>query len=627
MMLSIIGATTLALLAVRASGTIVDLKTSSISAKAILQSTNFDYIVVGGGTSGLTVARRLSENPKKKILVLEAGRSGAGDPLVTIPGNSFTFINTDIDWFYVTAPQKHGSGRVCNLSSGKVLGGDSSVNGLVWVRGPKAEYDAIESLGNPGWNWDVFYAAMRKAESLNTPSPDLTRKFGFQVEPQSLGSTGPIDVSFPDFLPIGYQKLVEASVELGHSFNRDAYSGNNTGVFYSLSSETARGVRDTSETGYLDPVMARDNLIVLSNAFVIGLEVKNVRGQVVASGVQVRFPDGSIHPGKVEPSGGEVILSSGTIRTPQLLELSGIGDPRVLTPLGIDVKVDLPGVGANFEDHTIVTLVYQLKKPFLSFDALGYNATLNAEQKALYKLGKGWLTFAQGVVNMEPAHVILTPAELGEARQLLRVKPPTISEDQFDVIKDQIFNGVPMVEYILFNSFQDGSFTTSDLKEPNRSYVSIAITHVHPLSRGHVHINTTSIDDHPVLDPNFFESEFDKWFLAKASAYGRKFFETDAMQEVFEHKETFPGANITTQAQWEEFVMNNVNGGYHTVGTASLLPRAKNGVVDSRLKVYGTANIRVADLSIMPLLLSAHTQPAAYAIGEIAANIIKNGHP
>ncbi|KAF9460466.1 hypothetical protein BDZ94DRAFT_1311477 [Collybia nuda] len=610
--MKLLGFGTAVLFVARVSGTIIDLKTSSASAQAILQSTNFELSLeeeqpdLRSRAVYLRMQERRYWSSKREDLVSEK--------------NGFAFAKTDIDWLYVTTPQKHASGRV--------LGGDSSVNGLVWVRGPKAEYDAIGSLGNPGWNWDAFYAAMRKAESLNIPSPELTREFGFQVQPQSLGSTGPVDVSFPDFLPIGHQKLVEASIELGHTFNKDPYSGNNTGVFYSLSSETTQGVRDSSETGYLDPVMARKNLVVLSNALATRLNITNAKGgQVTTSGVQVRFPDGSIQFAKVESLGGEVILSGGVIRTPQLLELSGIGDPRVLSPQGIDVKIDLPGVGANFEDHTIVTLVYQLKEPFLSFDALGYNETLKAEQQELFKSGKGWLTFAQGVVNMEPAHVILTPAEQEEARQRLQVKPPTISEDEFSVIKDQIFSGVPMVEYILFNSFQNGFFASGNLKEANRSYVSMAVTHVHPLSRGGVHINTSSIDDHPNIDPNFIESEFDRWFLAKAAAYGRKFFETDAMREIFEPQETFPGTNITTQAQWEQFVMDSVNPGYHPVGTASLLPRAKNGVVDSKLKVYGTTNLRVADVSVMPLLISAHTQPAAYAIGEMAASIIKGSHP
>ncbi|KAF8064121.1 hypothetical protein FPV67DRAFT_1671869 [Lyophyllum atratum] len=601
-----------------AQSTLIDLKAAGATGKSVLQSTNFDY--VRGGTAGLTVARRLSDDSTKKILVLEAGRSGVNDSLVTIPQNSFSFIATDIDWLYNTAPQTHAANQTVNLSSGKILGGGSAVNGLVWVRGPKEEYDAIEDLGNPGWNWDRFYAAMNKAEALNKPSQDLVDEFGFVIKPSSLGSTGPVEVSFPNFLPLQHQKFIDASVQLGHKFNGDPYSGDNRGIFYSLSSQTKVAVRETSEFAYFDPVLSRNNLVVMYNgAFVTKLNVSATSNtEVTASGVQVSFPDGTLQFAKAKASTGEVILSTGTIRTPQLLELSGIGDKNVLSPLGIDVKVNLPGVGANYEDHTITIMTYKLKKPYLSFDAFDYDPVLKAQQEELYKQGgQGWLSFANSVLNMAPANKILNSSEIVIAKQLLEIKPPTIQKDIYEGIKSRVFD-VPQIEYLLFNSFSSGPE-----KEANRSYVSMATTQLHPLSRGSIHISSTSINDHPVINPNLLESEWDLWFMSKATAYARKFFQTPAFQEIFE-EEVFPtAANVSTDAEWKKFVKDHINAGYHSVGTASLLPRSKNGVVDPSLKVYGTKNIRVADVSIMPVLLSAHTQPAAYAIGEIAASIIK----
>jgi len=313
-------------------------------------------------------------------------------------------------------------------------------------------------------------------------------------------------------------------------------------------------------------------------------------------------------------------MSAGTVRTPQLLELSGIGDKDILNKYNISVLLDLPAVGTNYEDHTIALLTYQLKPGYPSDDTLKYNATFLAEQQRLYTENKGFLTFAISGVVMAPIESFLDASEIETAKELLSTKPPTIHQDLFDAVKDQIFGGVPQIEFLLFNSFSAGND-----QKPNTSYASLAATHVHPLSRGSIHINSTCIDDHPVINPNVLEAEWDRWILAKATAYGRRFFQTESMLEVFEPGEVYPGSSVQTEKQWEEYVTNNINIGYHSVGTSSLLPRNKGGVVDANLKVYGTSNIRVVDASIMPLLVSAHTQPAAYAIAERAAEIIMSG--
>ncbi|KAK7463003.1 hypothetical protein VKT23_007585 [Stygiomarasmius scandens] len=506
------------------------------------------------------------------------------------------------------------------MSSGKILGGDSAVNGLVWITGAEEEYDAYETLGSPGWNWHNMHQCLVKAEKLNMPSDALVDQFGFVVEPSSHGSSGPVEISFPQYLPIQHTKLVEACVELGHPFNRDPYSGNNTGVYYSLSSQTTNPIptRETSEFAYLTPNLSANNLTVLSNATATRLVLKTSNSLVKATGVEFISPDGTSYTAKVH-SHGEVILSAGTMRTPQLLELSGIGDRDVLEPLGIDVKLDLKGVGANFEDQSLTILTYQLKDGYLSYDALGYNETLVAEQQALYEQqGKGWFTFAQGVGDMSSAQTVLTDNELAEAAQILATKPDIIPEDQFNVIKGNVLNGLPQAEYILFNSFSGG-----ENKQPNTSYISLAVTHLHPLSRGSIHINSTSIHDHPIIDPKLLSTEWDAWFLAKATAYGRKIMQTKAFGEILEEGEIWPGANTSTTDQWTEFVRKTVNTGYHPIGTASMLPLEKNGVVAANLLVYGTSNIRVADASIAPTHISAHTQTLAYTIGEKAAVIIK----
>ncbi|KAK0203496.1 hypothetical protein DFS33DRAFT_1430542 [Desarmillaria ectypa] len=600
--------------------TLVDLNATNSDGVKILKKQTFDYIVVGGGTAGLTVARRLAESSSSKtsVLVLEAGGSGVGQDVVTIPEKSFAFVGTEIDWGFTIAPQEHAADAEINLSSGKVnpiLGGDSAINGLVWTRASKAEYDAFETLGSPGWNWDTLYAHMQKAEQLEYPAASLIDQYGYVVDASFVGTSGPVSLSFPAYLPLQHKTFIEASVELGHTFNTDAYGGENAGVYYSLSSQTTVPERETSEFAYLTPWETHEQLTAFTYATVSKVNLDN-SAEPKATGVQVIFPDGSEHTASLK-AGGEVILSAGVVRTPQLLELSGIGNSSILTPLGIDVKVDLPGVGANYEDHTLTLLTYRLKDGYLSFDALNYNKTLLEEQTALYNLGLGWFTFAQAVVNFEPIDVILTTDEIEEAKQILSTKPESIPQDQFDIIKEQILNGTTQVEYLLFNSFSAG-----ETKEANTSYISMAVTHTHPLSRGSIHINSTSIDDFPIINPNMLEAEWDNWFLAKATAYGRKIFQTQAFQEIVVSEEVFPGSNVSTDDEWLTYVQENLNSGYHSVGSASLLPKESNGVVDANLKVYGTKNLRVVDLSILPLLISAHTQPAAYAVGELAATLI-----
>ncbi|KAG5649185.1 hypothetical protein H0H81_005592, partial [Sphagnurus paluster] len=337
-----------------------------------------------------------------------------------------------------TVPQTHAANQTINISSGKVLGGTSSVNGLVWVRGNKEEYDAIEALGNKGWDWDLFYAAMKQSEAFKMPSAVQVEELGFTVNPSSLGTSGPVEVSFPNYLPLQHQKFIAASKQLGHEFNSDPYSGDNRGIFY------------------INPIVSRTNLFVLyDGALVTKFDTTMSPGPgtvapqlAEATAVEVCFPDNTVQLAKPKSSIGEIILCAGSIRTPQILELSGIGDKNVLSPLGIETKVDLPGVGANYEDHVITILTFKLKEPYLSFDALAYDPAVKAEQEALYKEGKGWLAFANCVFNMVPTDKILAPEEISVAEEILKTKPPTIHEDLYNSIKDQVFT-VPQAEYLL----------------------------------------------------------------------------------------------------------------------------------------------------------------------------------
>ena len=355
-----------------------------------LVAQTYDYVVVGGGTAGLCVAARLTEDPNITVAVLEAGQDRMNDKSVSTPGLYPTLIGRkEYDWCMTSVEQPTAGNKMYSMPRGKLLGGSSGINYLMYVRGSKGDYNGWESLGNPGWNWDGLAPYFRKHQTLDktkskASKPQFTPAAGGD---EFHGNDGPIHTSFNDWYSPFEEDFVEAAYEAtgGERTLHDAWSGDHMGFYSSLAAVNRTndpGNRSYAATGYLKPNLGRTNLKVLTEAQatkILGIENKQADG--------VEF----VHGGKkyTVSAKKEVVLSAGVIQTPQLLELSGIGDPEVLSKVGINCIVESPGVGAHFQDHVLGGLLFDLKPGVASLDDLHGADFAKASQELYDKTHQG----------------------------------------------------------------------------------------------------------------------------------------------------------------------------------------------------------------------------------------------
>ncbi|KIM91387.1 GMC oxidoreductase [Piloderma croceum F 1598] len=589
-------------------------------------TSSYDYIVVGGGTAGLTVAARLSENDHYTVGVLEAGGSGFGDPIVDIPGKYGADVGTIYDWNYTTTA---GTG-VTDVPSvpwarGKMLGGSTGLNFLVWNRASRHEYDAWERLGNEGWNWESMYSYMKKAESFHQPSRELASSFGIDVSASDYGSTGSVQISFTKYVSPLARKWFHALESLGIMKNDHPLAGNNVGASMQPSDIDPRNTtRSYAAPAYLFPIADRKNLDVLIDALVrkINWSSKKSGGNVVAK--SVTFTSG----GKeyTVAAKREVIISCGTVNTPQLLELSGIGAKTVLDKAGVDLVIDLPSVGENLQDHLLNCGVWERKNNAITLDTLRNNMSFAQQQAALYanQSDDPASILDETVPNIAylPLSTVVgeTDAKALVAEAVAYVNASTAPykralQEQL-LFLQQYSDVVGQIEFFALDGFQCPAGTP----EPNKTYTTFAAPQQHSLSRGSVHINSSSASDYPVIKPNYYSVPFDHKVAVAGVVYLRKIAATSLYAPLFS-TEILPGE----EADLQHYTLTRFGTEFHPVGTASMLPKTQGGVVDSSLKVYGTSNVRVVDASIIPLHISAHTQATVYGIAEKAADIILLG--
>lgn len=580
-----------------------------------LSGKTYDYIVVGGGLAGLTVAARLSEDPDVTVAVIEAGQDiyGAHESRFLTPSAVLydSFLNTEYDWKYVTTAQAGLNQRTTPWARGKVLGGSSSVNSMYMVRASAREFNSWGSLiGAPElWGWDSMFAAMKKSEDFQEPVQAVRDVVpSLKWNPASHGTGGNIKTGWPGKSYPFVQSFLNAVAGTGTPVNDDPDAGDNWGAYLATSAINAQNWhRSSSRTGYLDPIdTERTNIHVLTGhqATKVLLDTSDPNS-VKATGVQYGTDANS--PLLTVNAAKEVIISGGTINSPQLLQLSGIGDAGQLSGLGIKSTVDLPGVGHNVQDHVSAALLYPPKDPNQQPPA---QITGDAVTDSFVQSAIAYINLTS-LVGASEAGALLDTARADVSAAITAAAVPDAVKQAWNVTYTSQVNNiydspVGLVEILLADIF---------------GTVNIQVALQQPLSRGSILVTTPDPFAPPAINPQYLTIGADLRLLREGHKLARRI--GSAMADVL-GAESQPGAAaVTDDAGWDGFIRQNAGTEYHPSSSCSMLPREVGGVVDKNLLVYGTSNLRVIDASIAPTSVSAHLMTATYGIAEIGADIIK----
>ncbi|KAK0479254.1 aryl-alcohol oxidase precursor [Armillaria novae-zelandiae] len=559
-----------------------------------LPTRDFDFIIVGGGTAGNVIANRLTEDPGLSVLVLEAGASTADVLLSQVPFFWPRLVpGTVWDWNFSTTEQPGLNGRSVPLPRGFGLGGSSAVNAMFYTRGSSQDYDRYAQIsGDSGWGWNALQPYFRKNEHFVAPA-DHHNTTG-QFNPAAHGFRGMTEVSLPGFPRATDSRVIQTTTELPEAFpfNLDYNSGHQLGIGWAPLT-VGNGTRSSSQTSYLGPTyIDRPNLHVLVHAHVTRiLQLGNKKNARLPTFNAVEFTqDAGVTKHTLAPTRlKEIVLSAGSIGTPNILLHSGIGDTRELADLHITPTLHLPDVGKNFSDHPIWSMLFTVSDTDTVENVYFRNATFQAEALAEWQATRtGFLT-----------------AALSNQLGFLRIP------DDAGVVEGEPCAGDETAHYELL-------LTNGLIGQPvpeTGNFFSVRPAVLCPLSRGNLTINSTNPLDPPLINPNFLSHPQDLAIMQYAVASAQRLVTAPVWDGYI--------LELVTSTT-EEDIRNGAASLFHPVGSASMSPvNADWGVVDPDLKLKGAKGVRIVDASVLPFLPAAHTQAPVYVFAERAADLIK----
>ncbi|KAK4236597.1 hypothetical protein C8A03DRAFT_35497 [Achaetomium macrosporum] len=592
----------------------------------------YDYIIVGGGTAGLTVADRLTEDGKATVLVVEYGQLSNSASITTVQGGFMGMSDTTLLYDIDSVPQTNLRNRTIAVLAGKVVGGSSAVNAMMTVRGTAEDYDRWGSFfgSKSHWTWQNLLPYFQRALNFVPPDDAVTKSANITYDTSFWGNTSGVYAGWPSFQYPGTSAQVDAFRGIpGMPFVNDSGSGVPGVYWYPTFMDPKLVQRSYARTGHHDRAANRTNYHLVTGSKVTRI----ILNGTTATGITF-VPVGSASGSATNSSSTavrakrEVILAAGGIHSPQVLQLSGIGARKLLSSANITTVVDLPGVGQNFQDHPMLTASYMYRNFTIhpSPEDLFLNATFSAWAAAVWAANRtgpnsiaignaaAWLPFP--VISARSSSIASTLASQNHSAYLPPDTDPTVLAGY----------RAQMLSYATALRNNNTAFCNLVI---SGGAASGAIVDLHPLSRGTVNINTTDpYNTEPLVDYRALSNPLDAAVMADILRFTRRYHMENPLTAAWRAAEFAPGLDVTTDEQWRAYLEETVSPSeFHPAGTCAMLPRELGGVVDEELRVYGVTGLRVVDASIMPTLPGGNTCQTVYAVAEKAADLIRYGRP